>query len=167
MAVISSLTKRFRIVQEESWYHEKSEIRKPDRRWYEIIPLKGFVKGPSQEGPFIGLYSEAPPTLQLYTTRVKQARIIWKKIKKIPGCRADFHLDGEAVLYFPPELLEQVAEMAGARKRRQLSEEHRAKLIEAGEKGRAALQIWKKSRVQDGEMTREEEDTFPAKVTFR
>jgi len=135
MVVISKLTKRFRIVLEESWYHEKSEVRKPDRRWYEIIPLKGFVKGPPQEGPFIGIYSEAPPTLQLYTNRVKQARIIWKEIKKTPGCRADFHLDGEAVLYFTPELLEQVAEMAGARKRRQLSEEQRTKLIEAGQKG--------------------------------
>jgi hypothetical protein len=141
MVTISKLTKRFRILREESWYHEKSEIRKPDQRWYEIIPLKGFVKGPPQEGPYISLYSEEPPILQLYTNRVKQAQIIWEEIKKIPGCRVDFHMDGEAVLYFPPELLEQVAELAGARKRRQLSEEQRARLIEAGKKGRAALRI--------------------------
>jgi hypothetical protein len=167
MVVISKLTKRFRIVLEESWYHEKSEVRKPDRRWYEIIPLKGLVKGPPQEGPFICLYSEDPPTLQLYTNRVKQARIIWKEIKKIPGCRADFHLDGEAVLFFPPELLEQVAEMAGARKRRQLSEEQRAKLIEAGKKGRAALRIWKNSRVKVGEMAQEEAIALHALVALR
>jgi hypothetical protein len=166
MIVISKLTKRFRIVLEESWDHEKTKTRKPDRRWYEIIPLKGFVKGPPQEGSFIGLYSEDPPTLQLYSNRVKQARIIWKEIKKISGCRADFHLDGEAVLYFPPELLEQVAEMAGARKRRQLSEEQRARLIEAGKKGRAALQIWKNSRVQDGEIAQEEAAPLLAQVAL-
>jgi len=156
MVIISRLTKRFRIFREESWYHEKSEIRKPDQRWHEIIPLKGFVAGPPQEGPYISLYSEEPPILQLYTNRVKQARGIWKEIKKIPGCRADFHLDGEAVLYFPPQLLERVAEMAGGRKRRQLSEEQRARLIEAGEKGRAALQIWKNSRAQERKRNQKE-----------
>lgn len=46
--------------------------------------------------------------------------------------RGDFHFDGEAEIYFPPELLSLVAEMAGARKKRQLSPEARARLAEQG-----------------------------------
>jgi len=133
MVVLSKLTKRFRIVLEESFKHERPEVRNPDRRWYEVIPCQGFKPGPPQEGPFIGLYSEDPPTLQLYTPRVQNAKNIWKQIKDHPGCRADFHLEGEAVLYFPPEVLVQVAELAGARKRRTLSEAHKAKLAEVSD----------------------------------
>lgn len=122
----ASLTNgRYRVVLEESWYHERPEVRSPDRRWYEQIPCKG--------GAFIGLYSEIPETvLHLYTHRVKNARVIWQVIKGKPGVRADFDLDGEAVFYFPPALLHAVAEMAGARKRRRLSPEARARLAERG-----------------------------------
>ena len=116
---------RYRVMLEESWYHERSEVRSPDRRWYEQIPCKG--------GAFIGLYSETPETvLHLYTHRVKNARVIWQVIQGKPGVRADFDLDGEAVLYFPPDLVRTVAEMAGARKRRRLSPEARASLAEMG-----------------------------------
>jgi hypothetical protein len=48
------------------------------------------------------------------------------------GVRADFHFDGEAVLYFPPAAIHTVADLAGARKKRRLSEEHRGRLAEAG-----------------------------------
>lgn len=116
---------RYRVVLEESWYQERSEVRSPDRRWYKQVPCKA--------GAFISLYSENPETvLQLYTPRVKNARVIWEEIKGKPGVRADFDLDGEAVLYFPPDLVRTVAEMAGARKRRQLSPEAKAKLAERG-----------------------------------
>lgn len=113
---------RYKVILEESWKHERPEVRNPDRRWYEIIPCQGFKKPPEQEGPFICLYSEDPPTLQLYTNRPINAKTIWKEIKKYPGTRADFHMDGEAVLFFPPSRLEMVATLAGGRKRRQLSE---------------------------------------------
>ena len=46
--------------------------------------------------------------------------------------RSDFAFDGEAVIYFPMEALPTVAELAGARRRRRLSEEHKAKLAEVG-----------------------------------
>ena len=141
---LSKLTRRFKIGLEESWQGELAS--NPDRRWLEIIPCKGFKKGPGQEGSFIGLFSEDPPTLQLYSDRPITAKKIWQAIKNHPGTRADFDLDGEAVLFFPPELLEKVAEMAGGRKRRQLSEDHRAKLIEAGKVGRDALQKWQVER---------------------
>ncbi len=129
---ISKLTKRFRIGLEESWQGELAS--NPDRRWLEIIPCKGFKKGPGQEGSFIGLFSEDPPTLQLYSDRPITAKKIWQAIKNHPGTRADFDLQGEAVLFFPPPLLEKVATMAGARKKRILTEEQRAILIEAGKR---------------------------------
>jgi len=135
MVVLSKITKRFRIVLEESFKHERPEVRNLDRRWYEIIPCRSFKAGPCQEGAFISLYSEDPPTLQLYTPRVGNAKNIWNQIKNEPGCRADFHMDGEVVLYFPPGLLNLVAELADARKKRQpkpLTEEQKAKLVEMG-----------------------------------
>jgi hypothetical protein len=141
---LSKLTSRFRVALEESWQGELAS--NADRRWLEIIPCGGFKKGPGQEGSFIGLYSEDPPTLQLYSDRPMTAKKIWQAIKDRPGTWADFALDGEAVLFFPPALLEKVAEMAGARKKRQLSEEHRRKLIEAGKVGRGALKKWQAER---------------------
>jgi len=126
--------KRYRVLMEESWQHETGENKKGQEAWYEIIPCRGFKPGPPQEGPFIGLFSEDPPTLQLFTTRVGNAKSIWNEINKHPGTRADFHLDGEAMIFFPttPELLHKVAALAGARRRRVLSPEHKAKLLEAG-----------------------------------
>jgi hypothetical protein len=143
---ISKLTRRFRVALEESWQGELAS--NPDRRWLEIIPCKGFKKGPGQEGAFIGLYSEDPPLLKLYTDRPRNAHAIWEEIKGHPGTKADFALDGEAVLFFPPELLATVAEMAGARKKRILTGDQRAKLIEAGKPGIDALKKWREQRAQ-------------------
>jgi hypothetical protein len=67
-----------------------------------------------------------------YASRPKNARIVWEAIQGTPGAMADFHFDGEAVLFFPPEALPKVAALAGARKRRHLSAEHRARLAEIG-----------------------------------
>ena len=153
---LSQMTKgRYKIVLEESWHHERPEVRGPDRRWYEIIPCRGFKPGPPQEGPFIGLHSEAQPTLQLYSDRPINAKSIWKEIRKHPGCGADFDMDGEVVLYFPAEaeLLEIVARMAGGRKKRILTEEQRAMLIEVGKAGRDALKRWRDQRAQAQDLT--------------
>ena len=112
-----------KIALEESWQRDDPEVRTPDRIWYEQIPCRG--------GAFIGLYSLDPLILQLYTPRVKNAKVVWEAIKDIPGSRADFHFDGEAVLFFPLEAIHMVAHLAGARKRRRLSEEHKARLAES------------------------------------
>jgi len=96
----------------------------------------------------LGAGQEDPPTLQLYSDRPITAKKIWQVIKDHPGTRADFDLDGEAVLFFPPALLEKVAEMAGARKKRILTEDQRAKLIEAGKPGIDALKKWREQRAQ-------------------
>lgn len=121
-------TGRYRIALDEAWKYERPEVRNPDRRWYEQIPCRG--------GGFIYLESEDPtPVLKLYTPMVKSARAIFNKIKHIPGVTADFHYDGEAMILFPPEVLNQVAELAGARKKRQgrrLSAAEKSQLVEAG-----------------------------------
>ncbi len=123
LSLIALAAGKWRLSLEESWYHERPEVRNPDRRWYEIIPCHG--------GAFIGLYAETlKVVLQLYTPKVKNARLIWEVIKNKPGVWADFHLDGEVVIFFPAELLDKVAEMAKAKRRRRLSEEHKAKPAE-------------------------------------
>ncbi len=127
MIYLSELTDRYRIVNDEAWHHERPEVRNPDRRSYEQIPCRG--------GGFIYLYSEDPPTLGLYSTQVKSARAIFNHIEHLPGVSADFGFDGEAAIFFPPEILALVAEMAGARKKRhgrKLSAEAKSKLAEAG-----------------------------------
>lgn len=118
--------RRYRIVLEESWQHERPEIRNPDRIWYEQIPCQG-------EDCFIGVYSLEPLILQLSTSRPKNARAVWEAVKGTPDAKADFHFDGEAIIYFSPELVHIVAEIAGARKKRRLSEAHKAKLAEANQ----------------------------------
>ena len=54
-------------------------------------------------------------------------------------------MDGEAVLYFPPVLLHQVAEMAGARVKRRLSPQARLRVVE---RGRTALEKYRKTNCQ-------------------
>jgi hypothetical protein len=83
-------------------------------------------------GAFISVYSLNPLILKLLTPRPKNARIISEAIKGAAGARADFHFDGEAVIYFPLEVLPTVAELAGAKKRRRLSGDHKAKLAKMG-----------------------------------
>jgi hypothetical protein len=137
--------RRYRIVLEESWHHERPEVRNPSRIWYEQIPCQG-------EDCFIGVYSLEPLILQLSTSRPKNARAVWEAVKGTPGAKADFHFDGEAIIYFSPELVHIVAEIAGARKKRRLSEAHKAKLAEANQAYRfkpkfAASEIPEKAQI--------------------
>lgn len=142
---------RYKLILDESWYHERPEVRLADRAWYERLACQG--------GAFIAIYCNAELPcplwaagcplrrpdcrdhgdliLKLWTPRPKNARLIWQKIEGEASCYLD-PLDGEAELYFPAGLLPLVAEMAGARKKRRLSPEHRAKLVTAGlQAGRA------------------------------
>ena len=55
------------------------------------------------------------------------------QFKETPGVAFDEGFDGyEATFYFPVGSFDQVAAAVGARKRRVLSSEHKAKLAEAG-----------------------------------
>jgi hypothetical protein len=151
---LSELTNgRYKITLEESWYHERSEVREPDKRWYERIPCKG--------GAFISFYCEPEPDcllgkagcplrlpdcrghceliLQLWTPRPKNALLIWQRIKIEDSCHCE-PLDGEACIYFPAKLVNVMAELAGARRKRRLSSEARARLAEVGKATRFSPQ---------------------------
>jgi hypothetical protein len=121
---LANLTENcYKITLEESWHHERPEVRTQDRIWYEMVSCRG--------GAFIALYSLEPLTFQLWTPRPKNAKAIWEAVRDGEKVHADF-MDGEAVIYFPMEALPTVANLAGAKRRRRLTEEHKAKLREAG-----------------------------------
>ena len=112
---------RYRFDLDEAWFHELPEEREPNRLWYERIPCA--------KESFIGVYSVDPLIFKLYSTRPKNARKIHEAIKDSPGfIKSDFAFDGEAEIYFTKKALPTVAEIAGARKKRQLTPEQKAEL---------------------------------------
>lgn len=116
---------RYRFDLDEAWFHELAEEREPNRLWYERIPC--------QKESFIGVNSVKPLVFKLYSTRPKNAKKVHEAIKDKPGfIKADFVFDGEAEIYFTKEVLPTVAELAGARKKRQLSPEQKEELSKRG-----------------------------------
>jgi len=125
---------RYRFDLDEAWFHELAEEREPNRLWYERIPC--------QKESFIGVQSVKPLVFKLHSTRPKNAKKIYEALKNTPGfIRADFAFDGEAEIYFTKEALPTVAELAGARKKRQLSPEQKAELVKRGSANRFKSQI--------------------------
>jgi hypothetical protein len=111
---------KYKIVLDESWQYASLNQTTEDRLWYELIPCRGKA--------MIYLTSLNPMLFALYTPSIKSARSI---VKQVPTHKAEW-LDGEAVLTFSPEVLDQIAELAGARKKRRLSTEAKTKLIASG-----------------------------------
>ena len=69
------------------------------------------------------VYTHGENTLGAYV----KGRYMVPKVRAIPGTKIHQNGDGEATFLFPPELLDQIAEVLGARKSRpKLSEEQRA-----------------------------------------
>jgi len=130
---LAELTSRkYKGFKEESWYHERPEVRAADWMWYEQLQCPNDLS-------FIGLYSLDPISYQFSTNRPMTAEKIWAVIKDKPEVRSDFHFGGEAILHCPPELVVLVVDLAGARKKRQgrkMSVEEREKLVEAGKSSR-------------------------------
>jgi hypothetical protein len=125
---------RYRFDLDEAWYHELAEEREPNRLWYERIPCA--------KDSFIGVYEVETLVFKLYSTRPKNAKKIHEAIKGTPGfIKADFVFAGEAEIYFTKEVLPTVAEMAGARKKRQLSPEQKEELVKRGAANRFKSQI--------------------------
>jgi hypothetical protein len=125
---------RYRFDLDEAWFHELAEEREPNRLWYERIPC--------QKESFIGVQSVKPLVFKLHSTRPKNAKKIHEALKNTLGfIRADFAFDGEAEIYFTKEALPTVAELAGARKKRQLSTEQKAELVKRGSANRFKSQI--------------------------
>jgi hypothetical protein len=144
---LSELTDgRYKIVLDDCWSLEHPEVREPDSRWYERILCKG--------GAFIAIYCEPEPgclmweagcplrlpdcrqhgdtIFKLWTSRPKNALVIWEKIKEEGSCCFD-PMDGEANIFFPARLVFLAGKLAGARRKRRLSVEARARLAEVGE----------------------------------
>lgn len=144
MQSLSELFKtRYRLILEESWYHERAEIRNPEKRWYEQIPTLC--------GGHIMLYAETPEIiLEYYTPRARQtATKIFEQFEGEQGVRIDTHFSGsESILYFPAYLLDRVATLAGARRRRRLPDKSKEAFAEGRKKGMEALQKLKILLVQ-------------------
>jgi hypothetical protein len=106
----------YRVVLEETAAIEGQT--REDRLWLYRIPCKGKDH----------IYVHGTATLGGYCGRSKKIR---DRLKAIPGVKVHQDGDRECIVIFPPEVLPQVAEVLGAKKRRQLSEEHRQRLSES------------------------------------
>lgn len=116
--------KKYRFELDESYQHEgDTAYKRENKRFYERISLRG--------GGFIGLHDENPIILYLWTpNRSPTVLNIYRKFQDVPGFRYGV-LDGyEAGLYFPATHLREVASLAGARTKRQMTEEQRRQAIE-------------------------------------
>jgi hypothetical protein len=109
----SLIGNRYRLTLEESWFHETAPDKEANRLYYEQVVCLG--------GAFFGIFTIDPLLFTLWTPRPRNAANIWEAIKHFPGATVKF-LDGEAVLRFPKEAVHIVAEIAGARKKRQMTE---------------------------------------------
>jgi hypothetical protein len=143
----------FRHQLEESYRHEKSEVRTADKRWYEqILTCCGGV---------IGLYQETPTViLQFYTPSARKlCRKVLERFQD-KGLWIDDGFDGwEAVIYFPPEILLEVCQMVGARRSKQgrpLTEDQKAAFAVGRKRGLAALHRGGKSLLSESSEIRGE-----------
>jgi hypothetical protein len=134
---LSKLTKLYRITKDECWKVEISAVKKPDVRWYEQIMLTG------KSGSYISLHSEDPPILCLYLNN--RPHLAQKLLAEVPDIRVGQRYHTEVDLYFPPEQLELVCELAGARKKRQISDAQKAVLVAQLQKARDIQQTGQKT----------------------
>jgi hypothetical protein len=106
-------------------YDESAEIRCDDesKDWYVRIPGK-------DRRNFISVWGSNRLAASTFTKRLQ------KQLRAIPGARVVQQGDNELRISFDPAHLEAVATILECRKRRQLSPEHRAKLVEAGNRYR-------------------------------
>jgi len=98
--------RKYKIALDESY-----EAEQGGKLWYYQIPCrKGHI------------YVHGEGTLGAY---VKGGKMV-SKIRAIPGTRIHQNGDGEATFVFQPDVLDQVAEAIGARRRPRLTDEQRA-----------------------------------------
>jgi hypothetical protein len=106
--------RKFRITLDESF--EIGDRSNEEKLWNLRIPGKYG---------HIGVWGENTLSAHSGSSRVV------KKLIEIPGVTIKQRGDNEVTIVFPPDLIEPVADVLKAKRRRQLSDEHRAKLIEA------------------------------------
>ncbi len=105
---------------DEAWFYERPEVKRGNRHWYEMIPCAN--------GGVIYLYSENEKLLVLATTKITGKKVL----QEVKSAKIRLEAWYEMEIIFPVEALHQVAEIARAKRRKRLSFEQRAKLIEAG-----------------------------------
>ena len=111
----------YKIILDEAWYHERPKFKRGNRHWYEMIPCTN--------GGMIFLYCDKERVFSLVTSQVIGKRVL----RAVRGAKMRLKVRHEIEILFPAEALHQVAEIAGARRKRQsLTYEQRAKFIEAG-----------------------------------
>ena len=116
---------RFRIEMDECWKFETPENKKELKPWMERIPCAG--------GAFISYFSEKPVILQLWSPRLKNLMNIYRTLQGEKGVTME-PMEREGILFFPPQHLATVADLCGARKKRQVSEAQKEHLRKIGKK---------------------------------
>ncbi len=114
--------KKYKVFMDEAWEVESSQAnsdKAKDKPWYYEIRGKYGV---------IYLYGTNKLAVRITAKRIKsRIKIEYKDILKLYIEAKD-----ESIFLFNPENFELVAKLVKARKRKQLSVEHKAKLIKAG-----------------------------------
>jgi hypothetical protein len=114
---------RFRLFYDEAALIEQGGKKDP---WYRVIPCRYGQIYP---------YSDTLLAIHSKGTGVRQ------KLQAIEGLTVrNWADDGEAIFLFAPALFDRVTEIAKPKRKRKLSDSHKAKLIEAGSKALKAYQ---------------------------
>jgi hypothetical protein len=121
---------RYRITLDES---ATVDTDRETRLWCYRMPCKYG---------FISVWGE--DTLAAYTDRPKMIA----KLIAVPGVTVRQRGDAECRVTFPPDRLDTVAELLQARRKRQVSEATRQRLIEVGAAGRFARRTGRESDAQ-------------------
>lgn len=108
---------RFRIALDEAALIEPGGKKDP---WYQVIPCR-----------YGQIYPDSDTLLSVHS----KGSGIRRKLQAIEGLTVhNWSDDGEAIFLFAPGLFDQVVEIVKPKRKRKLSDSHKAKLIEAGSK---------------------------------
>lgn len=128
---------RYDITFDPAWLLEQSKFKQGAQHWYERITCKN--------GGSIYLYSEAKKLFIIATKKPTGNKIL----QEINEAKLRLETHDELEILFPIEVIHQVAQLAGAKRKRgrkQLPAEERQKLVEAGKAFRFSGKITGKKR---------------------
>lgn len=109
---------RFKLDVDESYYAERSEFRREEEPWLtHIICLHGTI----------GVWGD-----NLLVASTSSTGPVAKRLKALPFIQVAQDASDGVNVVFPVQHFEEVAEIMRLRKRRRISEEQRARLVEAG-----------------------------------
>lgn len=119
---------RFKLASDEAALTEPGGKKDP---WYQVIPCRHGQIYPYSDS-LLAIHSKGSG--------------IRRRLQAIDGLTIrNWSDDGEAIFLFPPALMDRVAEIVKPRRRKRLSEGHKARLIEAVTR---ALKVYQNSTVE-------------------